>query len=252
MLHAFLTAALAGLSTGLGGLAVFLVRRPDRRVTAFSMGFAGGVMTAVSLGDMLPHAAEGYLAVTTPLRAAGASASLLALGLLAGFLLDRCVPEAGELASGERGGAVRAAVVVAVSIVLHNLPEGILTMCAGYADPKLGLTLALAVAMHNVPEGVAVAVPVWRASGSRAKGALCALASGLAEPLGALLVFFPVRRFLTPLFLDGLLALIAGVMLYVCAAELFPQGYAASKKGCVCAGVCAGALLMHVTGVLTG
>ena len=28
--------------------------------------------------------------------------------------------------------------------------------------------------------------------------------------------------------------------------------YAASKKGCVCAGVCAGALLMHVTGVLTG
>ena len=249
--HAFLTAALAGLSTGLGGLAVLALRRPGRDPLAFAEGFAGGVMTAVALEDMLPHAVQGYLGSFSPLRAALASASLLVMGMLTAFLLARCVPEAAELASDGRGNAVRTAAVITAAIILHNMPEGVLTMFAGYADPPLGLTLALAVAMHNIPEGIAVAVPVWCATGSRAKGALLALASGLAEPLGAALIFFPARRFLSPLFLDGLLAFIAGVMLYVCAAELFPEGFSA-RRASAALGVCAGVLAMHFTCVVTG
>lgn len=249
MLHAFWIAALAGLSTGLGGLTVLLPRRPGRRALAFSMGFAGGVMAAVSLADMLPHAAEGYLGSMAPLRAAGACGSLLAMGMLAALLLARCVPDAAELASGPEGGALRTAVVVTAAIVLHNLPEGVLTMFTGYADPALGVQLAAAVALHNIPEGVAIAVPVWHATRSRWKGAALALASGLAEPLGAAAAFLPARGLLTPLFLDGMLAFIAGVMLCVCAAELLPAGYAHARGTCA-AGVCAGALVMLCTCVL--
>ena len=249
MLNAFLIALAAGLSTGVGGLAVYALRRPDRALP-FSLGFAAGVMATVALEDMLPHAVSGYAQALTLSRAALASSALLAMGMLCAFLLERCIPEATEL-SQSGSGLLRTAIVVTASIVMHNLPEGVLTMFAGYADPKLGLTLALAVAMHNIPEGIAVAVPVWCATGKKARGALLALASGLAEPLGAALLLVPARGWVTPLFLDGMLAFIAGVMLYVCT-DLLAAASAGKSAGRVSAGVCAGVLAMHLTCVLTG
>ncbi len=36
----------------------------------------------------------------------------------------------------------------------------------------MGLSVALAIALHNIPEGVAVALPVYFATGSRWRGRL--------------------------------------------------------------------------------
>ena len=87
---------------------------------------------------------------------------------------------------------------------------------------------------------------VYYATGSRAKGALYALASGLAEPAGALLAFSLLRGFLTPLFLNGLIALIAGVMLYVSFSELMPQAFATGKRAWAVGGLCVGTLIMDI------
>ncbi len=264
MLHALTLTTLAGLSTGLGGLIVFFFRRPGPKLLAFSLGFAGGVMLTVSLSDMLPHTVETYSASMARFPAALCSASLCVLGMLAGFLLERCVPEEAELgaARGQKAvpafaaanaqtarpdtGTLRAAMVTTAAIVLHNLPEGILTLFTGYASPALGLTLTLAIAMHNIPEGIAIAVPVYYATGSRARGFGYALASGLAEPAGALLAFLLLRDRLNPLFLNGLIALIAGIMIYVSISELAPNAFAHGKRGFAVAGLAAGILAMDV------
>ena len=153
------------------------------------------------------------------------------------------------MATGRDGvpaGALRSAMVTTAAIVMHNLPEGILTLFTSYADPSLGLTLAAAVALHNIPEGFAISVPVYYATGSRARGVWYALASGLAEPAGAVLAFSLLRGFLSPLFLNGLIALIAGVMLYVSVSELIPQGFSASRHGGAAAGLCVGILVMSI------
>ncbi len=304
MLHALTMTTLAGLSTGLGGLIVFFFRRPGPRLMAFSLGFAGGVMLTVSLSDMLPHTVETYSASMERFPAALCSASLCVMGMLAGLLLEKCVPEEAELGARAKSreavpacaaarraapprpatpakpahsavpakpaepaksaqtaapvkpldpadaptapGALRAAMVTTAAIVLHNLPEGILTLFTGYASPALGLTLTLAIAMHNIPEGIAIAVPVYYATGSRARGFGYALASGLAEPAGALLAFLLLRDKLNPLFLNGLIALIAGIMIYVSISELVPDAFAHGKRGFAVAGIAAGILAMNV------
>ena len=79
---------------------------------------------------------------------------------------------------------MRTALITGAALLLHNFPEGVLTLFAGTADPALGLRTALAIALHNIPEGLAVAVPFAYATNSRAKGVLAALVSGLAEPAG--------------------------------------------------------------------
>ena len=248
MLFAIMVTTLAGLSTGLGGLVVLFCRRPNHRMMAFSLGFAGGVMMTVSLADMLPHTVETYTTCMPKFSAAMASASLCVLGMAAAFLLGQCIPEP-KPQQGQttlRRNALHSAVVTTLAIVLHNLPEGVLTLFTGYASPKLGLTLALAIALHNIPEGVAIAVPVYYATGSRARGALCALFSGLAEPAGALLAFWLFARFISPLFLNGLIAGIAGIMLFVSVSELLPEAFSYGKRGTAVVGICTGILVMHI------
>jgi ZIP family zinc transporter len=117
-------------------------------------------------------------------------------------------------------------------LLLHNFPEGLAVMAASTLESShLGSAVATGIMIHNIPEGIAIAVPCmvarpdmpWLAFG-------LALASGLAEPLGAFLaallsVLQSSSTNHLPL-LDNILACVAGVMCMVAAArELYPEAY---------------------------
>ena len=230
---------LAGLSTGLGG-ALAALAKPSETMLAASAGFAGGVMLTASLADLMPEALEFY---------SGYLVTLLALGMLTAGLLGRLLPEETELAAkyGQntaRTKAMRTALITGTALLLHNFPEGVLTLFAGTADPALGLRTALAIALHNIPEGLAVAVPFAYATNSRAKGALAALVSGLAEPAGALVALFLFRSLFTPGFLTGTMVLVAGIMIWVALAQLLPTAFAPAHRLPGILGAAAGCLLM--------
>ena len=210
--------ALAGLSTGLGGVLAVL-GKPTEKLLAASAGFAGGVMLTASLTDLLPEALHFYSGYLPPLACGGALAVLTALGMAAAGLLGKLLPEESELAvrfgqgrDPARAAAMRTALITGAALLLHNFPEGVLTFFAGTADPALGLRTAAAIALHNIPEGLAVAVPFAYATRSRAAGVLAALISGLAEPLGAVLAWLFLRQLFTPGFLNGTVVLAAGVL----------------------------------------
>lgn len=241
--------ALAGLSTGLGGVLAVL-GKPTEKLLAASAGFAGGVMLTASLTDLLPEALHFYGRYLPPLACGGALATLTALGMAAG-LLGKLLPEESELAArfGQgrdpaRAAAMRTALITGAALLLHNFPEGVLTFFAGTADPALGLRTAAAIALHNIPEGLAVAVPFAYATRSRAAGVLAALVSGLAEPLGAVLAWLFLRRFFTPGFLNGTVVLAAGIMVWVSFAQLLPDAFAPKHRAAGILGAAAGTLLM--------
>lgn len=55
---------------------------------------------------------------------------------------------------------LKTGLLVSVGIVIHNFPEGIITMLGTIKDPHLGLVLLIAVALHNIPEGISVSIPI--------------------------------------------------------------------------------------------
>ena len=249
MEYAMLLSVLAGLATGLGGLAAALLPTIDRKSLGASMGFAAGVMLCVSGVDMLPHAVGVYSGWMSPIKALGAAASLFVLGGIAARALSGLLPDPRRLAGnrGEgRAAAARTALVVALALAAHNLPEGMLTLLGGLENPAFGLRLAVAVALHNIPEGIAVSVPVYYSTGSKGKGLAASLLSGLAEPAGALLAFFFFKNAITPLFLNGLVATIAGIMSFVSVSELLPGGFSYGKPGWAVLGVSLGLFVMSL------
>lgn len=141
MLLPLLMTTIAGLSTGLGGLIAALFR-PTPRLMAFCGGFAGAVMLTVSLADLAPALLDFYGALLSPFGCGAAVAALLLGGMLAAWLLACALPDEDTLAdrfgSRTQGSAMRAALVTGAALLLHNLPEGILTLLTNVSDRSWG------------------------------------------------------------------------------------------------------------------
>ena len=246
---AFILSAAAGLATGLGGLAALFAKRTNLRFLSASLGFSAGVMVYVSFVELLPAAAEVFL--TNGNSGGGAASAAFFGGMLAAALIGRLFPsarlDAKPLENAESGGGsglMRTGLVTALAICAHNLPEGMATFVSAMRDPSASLPIVFAVAIHNIPEGIAVAAPIYYATGSRGRAFAYAMASGLAEPVGALAAYFLLAPLLGGTALGALYAAVAGIMVYISLDELIPSALAHGDRRLVVCGITAGMLVM--------
>uniref|UniRef100_A0A383WD89 Uncharacterized protein n=1 Tax=Tetradesmus obliquus TaxID=3088 RepID=A0A383WD89_TETOB len=161
-------------------------------------------------------------------------------------------PAAGDAADSlaqlraHHSGLMRLGLLMAITMSLHNLPEGCAVAFSAFTD--FGATMALAIAVHNIPEGLIIAVPVYAATNSKTKAIALAAASGLSEPIGALFALFVLRPFVASLErLDYVLAAVGGVMLAVCGLELWPEARKCKQDVRMLQGVLLGAVAMGWT-----
>ncbi|MDR2389560.1 MAG: zinc transporter ZupT [Tannerellaceae bacterium] len=227
---AFLFTLAAGLSTGIGSLIALVAGRTNRKFLCFSLGLSAGVMIYIAFMEMLPSAGEALSEALGERRGSlyGLFSFLGGMGLI--MLIDFLVPESGNphemhgLEEMQRKDPLhRMGFVVALSLAVHNFPEGIAVFTSALGSLRLGLPITLAIAVHNIPEGIAVSVPIYHATGSRAKAFVYSFLSGLAEPVGALTAYFFLLPYWTP-FLNGMiLSAVSGVMVFISLDELLPS-----------------------------
>ena len=260
VLFAFLITLAAGLCTGLGSLVALFGSRFQPRLLSLALSFSAGVMLFVSFVEIYPKARQ---AMTAALGAqAGHGATLLAFfaGIAAFALLDRLLPEhalqSDALAStrpvppGSSAALLRTGLFTALAIAIHNFPEGLATFVAAIASPRLGLGIAIAIAIHNIPEGLAIAVPIQQATGSRLQAMGLSFASGLAEPIGALVGYGLLRQLFNEVVFGCIFASVAGMMVYLCFDELLPSARSHGAHGLMMAGVVSGMAVMGLSLVL--
>jgi len=129
-----------------------------------------------------------------------------------------------EVLGGEdrKSELLRTGLVTAVSIAVHNFPEGLVTFLAALTDWKVGVATAFAIAMHNIPEGISIAIPYYYASESPWKAFLLAFLSGAAEPAGALIGWVILGDIWGHEVFGVMFGLTAGVMVIISFRELLP------------------------------
>jgi ZIP family zinc transporter len=113
---------------------------------------------------------------------------------------------------------------------------------------KCCCSIVCPAALHNIPEGLVIAAPLYAATGSKLKALGMTAASGLSEPVGALLALLVFKPFVTSLAqLDYVLAVTGGVMLAVCVLELWPEGRRCGQDVRLMQGIALGTVVMGWT-----
>jgi len=244
---AFLLTVLAGLSTGIGSAIAYFIRKPKITYLSFSLGVSAGVMIYISFMELLPAASETVGEIW------GLAAFFIGIGIIA--LIDLLIPEAENphefagidkpaVVHKENSRLMRTGLFMALAIGIHNFPEGLATFASALGNLKLGVFIAFAIAIHNIPEGIAVSVPIFYATGNKNKAFFYSFLSGISEPVGAIVGYLILRPFLTPGFLAGLMAFVAGIMVYISLDELLPMAHRYGHGHLVIAGIVLGMLIM--------
>jgi Predicted divalent heavy-metal cations transporter len=251
ILLAFGLTLIAGLSTGIGSLISLFAKRTNTNFLCASLGFSAGVMIYVSFMEMIPGALESFSSVYDEKM----SNLYLILSFFGGIgliaLIDFLVPQAnnphemkGVEDMNKNSALHRTGLIVALSIAIHNFPEGIATFTSALSGLDVAIPITIAIAIHNIPEGIAVSVPFYHATGNRKKAFWWSFLSGLAEPLGALIAYLFLMNSWTPVIHGIVLAGVAGIMVFISLDELLPGAEKYGKHHISIIGLVIGMLVM--------
>jgi ZIP family zinc transporter len=265
VVFAFGLTLLAGFSTGIGALLAFFAKRTNTKLLCVSMGFSAGVMIYVSFVEIFDAAKISLVALYGARWGTAATVAAFFTGMAIIAAIDRLVPESEnpheahtveEMSIGPQEHAKkhndmnalhRTGVFTALAIAIHNFPEGLVTFTSALVDPSLGIAIAVAIAIHNIPEGIAVSVPLFYATGNRKKAFAYSFASGLAEPVGALVGYLVISPFLTPGLIGLLFAGVAGVKVFISFDELLPSAEEYGEHHLSIYGLVGGMIVMAVS-----
>lgn len=221
------------LATVAGSALVFLFKKDfSPKLNTIFLGFASGVMVAASIWSLLIPALDGakqdydrwgFLPVVIG----------FVLGGLFLVAIDKIVPHFHSGTEEEEGlrNQLNKSTKMFLAVTIHNIPEGLAVGFTFGAAAVIGtnsafiaaLGLAIGMAVQNFPEGAAISLPMKAAIGSRTKAFLYGAASGIVEPLCAVIGYFLVGWLVVAQ--PWLLAFAAGAMIFVVVEDLIPDAH---------------------------
>ena len=243
------------LMTTLGASLVFLFKNKiSDRTNKLIVGFSSGIMIAASIWSLLLPAIDqsenfGDLKFLPALIGFFVGAIFIAL-------LDIVCRQINKTSKKPYG--MKRHTKLFIAMTLHNIPEGLAVGVAfggawalgTPASMALALSLAIGIGIQNIPEGTAVSLPMKLATGSKVKGFLLSVASGVVEPIAAVIGFFLAASI--TVIMPWVLAFAAGAMLYVVMSELMPESQTGEGASFGTWGAIVGFMIMMALDVALG
>lgn len=243
---AFLGGMVAALATAAGTLPVLFWKRLPDRIMDTLFGFGAGVMLAASAFSLIVPGIEAARAQgADPWGAASIVGGSIIIGAALLLALERWIPHEHFIKGMERENtmALKRTWLFVFAIALHNVPEG-LAIGVGFAggDVVRGGALATGIAIQDIPEGFVVAMALAVVGYSRKTAIVLGVASGLVEPVGAVLGAAIVSS--SAALLPWGLGVAAGAMLFVVSHEIIPESHRKGHEIFATSGLIIGFVLM--------
>ena len=215
-LLSFLLTIIAGLSTLIGSIVIFLNKKNKDKIIISSLSFASAVMLFISITDLIP---ESYNMFKNLFRLFPLIILILIninIGIILSFYIKKYIPE------NNNDNLYKVGIISMLAIIIHNMPEGMATFMASNTNISLGISLTITIALHNIPEGISIAVPIYYSTNSKLKAILYTFLSGLSEVFGAIITYLFLKPFINDYIMGILFSVIAGIMMHIAIFELLP------------------------------
>ena len=239
VISSFILTSLAGFSTIIGYFLIFLKGNKDKIVT-FSLSFASGVRLTISIIDLIPSSfsyLNDYQLIFRLL--------LILFFFILGVFISSYISLKVDKTS--QNSLKKVGIISMLAIILHNIPEGIITFMVSKVDFNLGIKLALAISMHNIPEGISIAIPYYYATKKKLKTFWMVLVSGISELLGAIICYLFLENYITNFLIGACFSIIAGIMITISLTELLKESLKYKEKKLTNLGLVIGSLVMIIS-----
>lgn len=239
---------LAGLSTLIGAIPIFFKIKEKNlsKFISFCLSFSIAIMISISILDLIP---TSFFEIVN-FYGIGKTLIILLIAFIISYII---ITYLSSLVEKESKGIdlYKLGILNMIVLILHNLPEGIATFLSSYHSIDLGLRLSIAIMLHNIPEGISIAVPIYYATGSRRKAIKSTLISGLSEPLGAILAFVFLKKFVSELMISIVLIVVAGLMITLSIQEMLPRALKYKENKWIYLGLIIGTILVIVNVIIS-
>ena len=202
----FIITFIAGISTLIGIIPTYINNKYKNYIIKLSIFLSSLMMLIVVTTSLIPESIK-YLN----------NKKEIVLYLIIGFILAKILDKFSE--SKTNNQLLKLGILSTITLIIHNIPEGIITYITSQKNINLGIKLSLAIALHNIPEGIIIAVPIYYSTNNRKKALLYTTISGFSEILGAILGKIFLYNISNKI-LGIILALTAGLMIYISIFEL--------------------------------
>ncbi len=208
------------LGTLLGSLIAVWAGNRSPKIINYLLSLAAGVMLSLVFFDLVPEVLE---IASVPLTILG-----IGIGIAVILIFDTVSDKMADGKDGEipqakvKNEILRSGYIMLVAVGIHNLPAG-LAIGAG-AEHHIGFaaTMALTLALHNIPEGVATAALLLAGGSKKRNAVLLSTLTGVPTILGAAIGYFVGNMSDVAMALTT--SAVAGIILYMIFEEILPKG----------------------------
>lgn len=231
VMQAFIATLFTWGVTAAGAALVFFTGTVNQKFMDSMLGFAAGVMIAASFWSLLAPGLEmseqlgqtPWLTAVIGFMGGGIFMKLTGKALMHIYPVINATQSKGVQSSWQRS------TLLVLAITLHNIPEGLAigvafgAVAADLPSATIGgaIALAIGIGIQNFPEGTAVSIPLRREGMSKRKSFFIGQASGVVEPIAAIIGVVFVLNMLN--ILPYALCFAAGAMIFVVIEELIPE-----------------------------
>ena len=222
--YSFILSFIAGISTLIGFLFIFIKSSKEKVISA-SLGISCGVMITVSIIDLIPN--SFLLLINKNILY---TLFLILIGFLIGIFISSIIDQKVDKNSKNSIKLYKLGIISMFVLIMHNIPEGIVTFITSTSNIKLGISLTIAIALHNIPEGISISIPIYYSTKSKLKAFLYTFISGISEPIGAILAYIILAKYINNMVLGILYSIIAGMMINIAINNLYKESINYNKK----------------------
>ena len=211
----FLLSFVSGISTMIGSIFIFLRIKRVEEFTILSLSFSMTTMILISIFDLLPSSIPIIIKNYNLIIGLIISLLVFFLGYLSIYVISNKINTNKSL--------YKIGILSFISLLLHNIPEGIAVFMSAYNNIKIGFKMCFSIMCHNIPEGIQISVPLYYSGESRGRVVLLTLISSLAEPIGALLSYVFLKDYFNELFISFILIFVSGLMISLSVNEIYNE-----------------------------
>ena len=231
--------SIAGFSTMLGNILLFVNLKHKDKLISFSLGLAFVVMFLISILELVPEGLSLIYGSIPNIWLLLFSFSLLSIGYLIVVIIEKNIKH--------DDGLYKIGILSMISLLLHNIPEGIICSFSSSVNLDFGIKMSLLIMIHNIPEGICISLPIYYSTKSRGKALLYCFISSLGEVLGAIITLLFLSKYINSLVLSIILIITAGIMISLSILQIFKEGLSYKLYKWFILGILLGLLIIYLT-----